>query len=572
MIYDALTMAACAAEMAQVLTGMIVHQVRQPHDLEVELVCRSGGREGRALFSADARFARAHLTAIRRPVPRTPPAFCQLLRKHLEGRRVKSVRQEGKDRILKVAFFGTDSEARTLVCEVMGRHSNIILLSADGIILGAAKLIGPRQSRVRQILPGRPYQPPPAAGVDLTGLDEQEFACLWAAEFGQTSPEPDRLRAWLVREFSGVSPVLAAEAVHRASYPEPAAVYAELRSLLDLFPSGPFSPVILREPDSRLEEVYPVRLSHRTTAVSHPRPRISEPLEHAVLEEMEARGLEEERARTLSAIRRSAARLTEEIAELEQVMMRSEEPETLRRTAENLAASFHLIQPGASSVDVPDYFDPSTRPVRIELRPELSPSENLQRWFRQARRAADRIQHAAGRLPALRRDLATLDEAARQVEQAASVAEIRERRAALENARLLQPGQSGTATEPKERPFEGHRIRSVISEDGLEILYGETAEANDYLTQKVARPHDVWLHARSVTGAHVVIRTGRGRAAPPATLRQAAEIAARNSAARHSSYIPVDWTLRKYVRKPKGSPPGLATYTHEKTIHITGGS
>ncbi|MEJ5298052.1 MAG: NFACT family protein [Armatimonadota bacterium] len=572
MIYDALTMAACAAEMSQALTGMIVHQVRQPLELEVVLVCRAGGREAQALFSADARFARAHLTGIRRPVPPTPPHFCQLLRRHLEGRRVQSVRQEGKDRILRITFTGTDSESRTLVCEVMGRHSNIILLDGEGTILGAIKTVGARQSRARQILPGRLYEPPPTGRLELGDAGPQEFRRMWAEKFGENPGDPAEVAAWLVREFSGVSPALAAEAIHRAGNPEPDKVFRELEALLALIPDGPFAPVILQEPGHRIEEVYPVPLKHRTSAGQHPRPRISEALEHAVREEITARELEDERSQTLAAIRRSAERLREEIQELEAILQQPEEPDALRRMAENLAASYHLIQPGSSCVEVPDYFDPSMRPVSIELRPDLSPSENVERAFRKARRAADRIQHAEERLPTLRRDLATLEETCRQVEESASVAEIRERRAALENARLLPPPQATGPAEAKERPFEGHRIRTVISEDGLEILYGETAEANDYLTQKVARPDDVWLHARSVTGAHVIIRTGKGRTAPPATLRQAAEIAARNSAARHSSYIPVDWTLRKYVRKPKGSPPGLATYTHEKTIHITGGS
>ncbi|BCW97855.1 MAG: hypothetical protein KatS3mg024_0682 [Armatimonadota bacterium] len=572
MIYDALTMAACAAEMSQALTGMIVHQVRQPLELEVILVCRAGRRQAEALFSADARFARAHLTGIRRPVPPTPPHFCQLLRKHLEGRRVQSVLQEGKDRILRLTFVGTDSHTRTLICEVMGRHSNIILLDGEGTILGAAKTVGARQSRARQILPGRLYEPPPTGKLELASAGPLEFQRLWAEKFGDNPGEPAEVAAWLVGKFSGVSPILAAEAIHRAGSAEPQAVFRELEALLALIPRGPFAPVILREPGRHVEEVYPVPLKHRTSAAQHPRPRISEALEHAVREEMATLELEEERSRTLAAIRRALERHHGEIRELEALLQQREEPETLRKMAENLAASYHLIRPGSSCVEVPDYFDPSMRPVAIPLRPDLSPSENVERAFRQARRAADRIQHAADRLPSLRRDLATLEETRRQVEESTSVAEVQERRAALENARLLPPPQASEAAQTKERPFEGHRIRTVLSEDGLEILYGETAEANDYLTQKVARPDDVWLHARSVTGAHVIIRTGKGRIAPPATLRQAAEIAARNSAARHSSYIPVDWTLRKYVRKPKGSPPGLATYTHEKTIHITGGS
>ena len=194
-----------------------------------------------------------------------------------------------------------------------------------------------------------------------------------------------------------------------------------------------------------------------------------------------------------------------------------------------------------------------------------------QRYFKRYQKARDAVSTAQARRSRVGDELAMLAAALAEVESAKSVESLRQLRKMLVEQDVLR-------AETAQEKAPGSRVpRASVSGDfytpeGWEILYGENSQSNDYLTQRVARPNDIWLHARSITGAHVVIRTAGQKAyRSSAVLMQAARIAARNSDARHSSLVPVDYTLRKFVRKPRGSAPGFVTYRSEKTIDISPG-
>lgn len=563
MIFDALTLAACVAEMRPALVGLIVHQVHQPDALSVSLACRGRSREARLFLSADARYGRAHLSSIRHPAPPSPPGFCQLLRKHLKGKRVQEVRQAGFDRVLAVDFVSHESEAVSLVHEIMGRHSNIILLDATNTVLGAAKVIGVSKSRVRQILSGQPYQPPPAPKLDPSQVDPAEFDRLCAA-----SDEPRRDR-WLMSAFSGIGPVLASEIAFRAGSGDSAALYGSLRQVLEIRERKAFRPVLVRDAASGREEVYPIPLLHLPQASQHPRPVVCEALEAAVGAEIARERLETTRAEMTRLIGRAMERLNRELSELIEVLANPGLAEDIRQCGQILAASFRSIASGEPQVVLPDLFDPEMKPRAIELDPRISAQSNIERYFRLARKADERANAARRRLPAISASIERLQQAAQEARSAETLDALQNLRAGLQTARLIWSGAHEAQQRPEARPFGGYRIRSVTCADGTEILVGETAEANDYLTTRIARPNDIWMHARGVNGAHVVLRTTGSKTHSSAALREAARIAADHSDAKHSSYVPVDWTMRKYVRKPRKSAPGLVTYSHEKTIHVT---
>lgn len=569
MIYDSLTLAACIHEMKPAVLDAIVHQVRQPSDLQIDIVLRAPGRQSHLLLSAHPRYARAHLTGFRDKAPQTPPHFCQILRKRLEGTRVESVQQEGLDRILRIKFRAHDGESWYLVHEIMGKHSNLVLLDSDSTILSAIKIIGPKLSRVRQIMPGRPYQLPPSSGVDPRALGAGEFQNLWQDKWTDATPEHKDLVRWLVREFAGISPVLAEEALARAGDIAPEPICNAIVSLLNAMDTAEFRPVLIRSPHKAWEEVYPLPLQSLPAEWQHARAEISDALDATSRAEILRGRVEDARAEVLRHIARAREALENEAASLEDVVANPDEHQTIRQTAEILAGHFHQIRPGMESIELPDYYDPEMNPRLIPLQSDLSPQQNIDRIFRKARKSEERVSFARERLPFLKSQMDLLDAARQQIDEADSAEEIKERRQALQNARLIHPQQTAGGAGGEERPFGGKRIRSYTSRDGLEILVGETAEANDYLTTRVARPDDIWMHARQVTGAHVVIRMAGVKQVPQATLREAAELAARNSDAKHSSYIPVDWTLRKHVRKPRRTGPGFVTYTHEKTIDVT---
>ncbi len=251
---------------------------------------------------------------------------------------------------------------------------------------------------------------------------------------------------------------------------------------------------------------------------------------------------------------------------IERTLAEASRADRYRKVGELLLANLHSIEKGASSVKLVDFFDPQMPEVEIELDEKLTPQQNAERYFKRYQKARDSVAASRERRSIIEREISILDSALIDAQNAKSIDDLKKLRQALISQDLLR---QDLLRERREDEFDGHRIRRHITSDGWEILYGENSQANDYLTQKIARPNDVWLHARSITGAHVVIRTaGHSGGVPRHVLLQAAKIAAQNSEAKHSSLVPVDYTYRKYVRKPRGAAPGFTTYRNEKTLDI----
>lgn len=205
-------------------------------------------------------------------------------------------------------------------------------------------------------------------------------------------------------------------------------------------------------------------------------------------------------------------------------------------------------------------------PVEIRMDSELTALENAQRYFDRAKRAKARQPFVIEQIARIEEDLAAL----RSVRGQAESATERELDRLVEEADRRRWRHAKTlATKPEERPFEGHRIREYLGPGGFSVLVGENATANDYLTLRVAKPEDWWLHVRGATSAHVIIRTHRKpERVSKEVFEFAAKLAVRHSTQKHASYVPVDITQRRYVRRIKGSAPGTVQYTHERTIHV----
>lgn len=563
MTYDGLVTAAVVAELRRALVGARIQAIRQHNDTDLTLEIRATGRTYRLFVSVNARFPRVYLTAASEPVPQKPPGFCMLLRKHIEGAFVTDIEQVRTDRIVVFRISRPGSEPLALTLEIMGKHSNLILLDPEGKVLGAAKMIGQSLSRVRQILPGREYLLPPGADkVDVRDLTEAQFDQLWTARPGEQKPAD-----WLVATLSGFGPFLAQEIVARAAG---ASLWPALDQLAQTLRDEAFEPVFVTDDRGRDVMVYPIRSVQFPDSQQHPRVSVNEALDALFRALVTRSGLEDERTALLTAIRRSIASRKQTLKSVERTLVESENAERYRQLGELLLSSLHTLRKGEKSTRIVDYFSPDLAEIEVELDEKLTPQQNAERYFKRFQKARDAVESSVQRRQEATRDLDLLEAASKEAEETSEVSALHGVRKMLETHGLLR------SVEPHLRhvdEYGGQRIRRIETPEGWEILYGETAQANDYLTQKVARPNDVWLHARAVTGAHVVVRmAGRSGAIAPCVLAQAARVAACNSDAKNSSLVPVDHTLKKHVRKPRGSAPGFVIYTHEKTIDISMGT
>lgn len=569
--YDSLTLAAVVHALQPLQGGRIQH-IAQPaeHDILLTVYVRGAG-EVYWLISCSPQWARTYLLSHRLPNPPQPPPFCMALRKYLQGGTILTIAQRRFDRVLDVEVKGHEGHIYLLSAELMGRHSNIILIAPDERILHAAKLVSSRISRVREVLPGKPYTPPPAEErPDPRTVSESQFLQWYQQE------QPTDFAEWLRARFEGIGGFLAGEIVARAQKlgtPEdPATLWSAFRSVFEAARQGDWEPVLVRDEARRPIGAYPIPLASFPEEQQHPRSNIHVALEnyyavaipHAEMEQQK-RSLQGILQRVLSA-RRNA------LQQLEQGVQERTRAEQYRRWGETLLAFLPQVPKGAAEVTLPDLYGADGATITIPLDPTLTPQQNAERYFTRARH----VEQNAERLEAMRQRLMTeqmqVQDALQRLESLREPSELQALREEVAAHGWFSPtaGVSGEVSARPQEDFEGKRIRVHLAPGGWQVLVGENAEANDYLVTRVAQPNDWWLHVRAGTGAHVVIRTNNNpQAVPRQVLEFAAQLAAANSPQRHSSIVPVDYTLRKYVRRPRGAQPGFVTYTHEKTLHVS---
>jgi predicted ribosome quality control (RQC) complex YloA/Tae2 family protein len=553
-------MAAIADELRAEILGGRVQRVLLPDELSIGMEIYAHGERRYLLASAHAEHARLHLAGgkLRRGVEKPSPLLL-LLRKYIHGGRIATIEQPPFERVLHIGVQHPEGNT-TLIIEAMGRHSNIVLVAEEGLILESIKRVGPEKNRYRTILPQRLYvPPPPQSKLDPTDVTELRLRDI----LSNASPEFPVWKA-LVDGIGGVSPLMAREVVYRTMGDAEAAVSqaARISPLLDAFqemlvPAWEHrwqSCVVKRGEDLVAFAPYPLTQYGDWQVVES----ISQAVE-AYYGQMVGEGAYAAAKRgTREAILRARERVRRRQAALERSSVSRTQVEELRLRGEMTLAYAHNIKPGQRELVAPVRLDEP--PLLIELDPNLTPVENAQRYFEKYKKAKSAVEEIPALLQRAELEMRYLDQLETDLDWAANWLEIREVEACL--------AEAGHIKEKRWRPKAGRsQPLAVHSEDGLLILVGRNSRQNEEVTFRRAAPDDLWLHARGVPGAHVIVKTG-GQEVPEATLRQAAQLAAYYSQARDSAHVDVAYTERRHVRPIKGAGPGLVTYIREKTIRV----
>jgi predicted ribosome quality control (RQC) complex YloA/Tae2 family protein len=531
-----------------------VQAVLQPGPREVVLALR-GARTRHLLLSADPAAARVHFLRARPAVVPAPTAFCRLLRKRLEGRVLATAELPGSERVIRLGFGrgGAPAPELLLVAEIMGRHSNLILVDpAGGAVVDSLQHVEPPMSRVRTVLPGVAYEPPPAGGrADLATLDPQAFSAIWH----ETGGDP----AALFRRVLGIGPglcaVAAAAAAGQAAGPGEA-FFAALARCREAVARGEVRPTVY--PGRGL--LLPLPVPGWEAVPQRAYTTMSEAAEafyQARGEREEERRLREERGRPLRAgLKRAAA---------EEALRRGEAAEgaradLLQEAGRALLAAGDAVPRGAASFAVPDPAGGASREVALD--PALGPRGNAERIFQAARKARRRAQMAQEKLPrvAARRRLLEEELAALMT---LPLADLRR-----DAPPARGPAAGARARARPEPPPPG--VREYRSPEGWRILVGKSGAGNDRLTGRLAAPEDWWFHVRDYPGAHVVLKLAGGET-PEVALRAAAAIAAWHSGARTEGTVEVAYTKRKHVRKVRGGAPGAVLLGESATLRVRPG-
>ncbi|MCI6966687.1 NFACT family protein [bacterium] len=566
MAMDGLNLHASLIEMQQLIGGKI-DKVQQPERDELLLGVHTANGNFKLLLSASAANTRAHLTQVKRTNPADAPMFCMLLRKRIAGGKIISVDQPNLDRVLVITIEAQndlgDLVPYQLISEIMGKHSNIVLVNERGMIVDAIRHVGVGMSNVRLILPGLPYElPPQQAKKNPLTASETDFALALSQE--------GRIDKRLSGAFFGLAPAMAAALAARVTEKTSCESLSELeRSLLAeslfvfyrAFAAGEFTPTLAVNEFSEPIAVYPFVPAG---VPSCPAESIGAAFDaycaqHDVFERMQRHG-----ASVRRVLQNNIERCEKKLALYAEAMNATESMERCRLYGELLTANMHALRQNGKEAAVLNYYLDPPEMVEIPLDPRFSVGDNAQRYYKKYQKmkaardmAGAQREQALTELAYLEGQLDNLGKCVSDTELTELVDELREQ-GYLKREKGAKKPQKHAATKPM----------CFASSDGRARIYvGKNNRQNDALTLRFAEGNDIWLHTKNIPGSHVIIKC-EGELSEQ-TLFEAAMLAAYYSRARGSENVPVDYTPRKYVKKPAGAKPGMVIYTTNRTAYVT---
>ncbi|MBR6442908.1 MAG: NFACT family protein [Clostridia bacterium] len=564
---DGLTVGFAARELNEILRGGRIDKITQPERDAVLLVIRAGGVNHRLLLCASPNNARCHLTMGSFSNPLEPPALCMLMRKQLTGARITEIRQVSGDRIVYVDMDAVnelgDHVLRRLVLEIMGRHSNLLLLDENDRILEATRHVNMEMSRVRQIQPGMTYLPPPAQDK----LDPATVTGEMLYERLQGSGSSVPLKRALADTITGLSRVSAEELAGRVLHGGedwPADLKDACDRLADLLgrlPAMADARVLFSE-DGEAADVFAFPYLSERTDSQRPYKTLSEALD-IYFGTRDARDrLNQKSASMIRMLKGQLERCQRKLAIQTEELSSAEQMEEYRRYGEAINANLYQLKKGMAEAVLPDWNDPDGGTITVPLDIKLTPSQNAQKYFKKYQKARSAREIAAEQRDKTLAEMDYLEGALLDVDKCVGESELEEIRQELVRTGYMKKNTNRRQQRqlPQSKPYR------YISDDGIAIVVGKNAAQNDRITLG-AKPEEMWLHAKDMPGSHVIICC-EGEI-PHATMKQAATLAAWYSKGQRSSMVPVDYTLRKYVKKPSGAAPGKVIYTHQKTAYMT---
>ncbi|MFZ5352641.1 MAG: Rqc2 family fibronectin-binding protein [Bacillota bacterium] len=562
----------------KILNGK-VDKIHQPEKDELIISIRGFKENLKLLLSSSPMYPRIHLTDISRSNPMVPPSFCMLLRKHLMGSRIIGINQPDYERIVEIVFECIDelgySNTKTLIIEIMGRHSNIVFIDNETKkIIDSIKRISFEVSSVREVLPGRTYIYPPAGGKQetpkISPLDVSSDCFVKDITELHTSIKAEK---YFLGRYNGISPVIAREVCHNAAvdadtdmksidYGSLSNLYYSFGKLFNQAKKHQYVPNIIFENEKPLDFSC-FDLTLYSSCQKKYFKSISEAIETFYHEKDKKDRLKQKYGDIQRIISNRLDRSFKKLEKLNEELSQAQSSDKYKIYGELITANMHDISKGQESVRVLNYYSPEGEYVEIPLDSQLTPSANAQKYYKQYSKSKTALKLIDQQLKETKDEILYLESQLDNLEKCTEELEINE----IRNELAEQGYISSRKTDKRDKHIKPSKPLHFISSTGVEIYVGKNNIQNDYLTLKLAAPNDIWLHTKEIPGSHVIVKT-EGRKIDDATLAEAANLAAYYSKARSSSKVPVDYTIKKNVKKPAGAKPGMVIYENYKTVYI----
>lgn len=571
MAFDGLAVSCMVHELNNILANGRVDKVLQPEYDEIILAVRSGGKNRKLVLSASSSNPRVHLTSVQKENPEKAPMFCMLLRKHLLGGKVVAVTQPDFERVVEIHVESHDElgdvSVKRLIIEVMGRVSNIILVDAAGKVLGSIKHIDFSVSQVRQLIPGMMYEMPPSQGKinPLTATLQDIEDKLLSYSLGADK--------FLLDTFVGIGPLSAREIAYIATGStdtncqlmsnEQKTKFTEFtKDFFEKIKNGIFSPVLIYKDEEKIKDFSGINITHyeNTFIVKE-----CETLNDAVDEYFKTKDFQERMSQKTSSLMKfvetNIQRCQKKLALQQQKMKDCENKEKNKVIGDLLTANLYRINYGDEFIEVEDYYN-NMEPVKISLKPELSPAQNAQRYYTIYQKLKNAEVVTAEQMELAKQEidyLESIKENLMIVENEREINELRDE--------LYQQGYHVKRAEKSKIRKQVSKPLQFQLSDGFIAYVGRNNMQNDELTLRQSRSNDLWFHTKYIHGSHTVIKT-EGRTPSDDVIVEAAKICAYYSKARNSANVPVDYTIIKNVKKPNGAKPGMVIYDNYNTVNV----
>jgi predicted ribosome quality control (RQC) complex YloA/Tae2 family protein len=576
MALDGILLNCILAELEDKIIGGRIDRVYQPERDEIHIVIRQNNQDRKLLISASPNYPRIHLTKTQKSNPITPPVFCMVLRKHLLGGRIIGIEQPHFERILILSVEARDElgdlSVKRLIVEIMGRHSNIILVDDKDLIIDSIKRIGEGISRLRQVLPGSSYNFPPSQNKH-NPLIQDEITLKSILGMSLDSKRAVRI---IFDSFTGVSRVTAQEIVYRAeidntkeqSSTEDSYLGEGLfHSFLDFFEAVKrmdYRPTILKDESGRPLDIFPFPFYQFPADLEEHYNSISIALDTFFETRDRIERIRQRTSNISKILNTNLSRAQKKRGILLDEYEKAKNADKYKLFGELILANLYQIPDGLDKVELVNYYDSDGKPIEIPLDERKTPSQNAQDFYKKYSKAKNalvmikkQLKDADDEIQYLETQLDNLEKCTEEIEIQEIQQELAEEGYIKLRSKRKQPKGS-----IKSKPYH------FISSDGFDIYVGKNNTQNDRLTLRTAEPNDLWLHTKEIPGSHVVVKS-QGQRIPNTTLLEAGILAAYYSKAKDSSNVPVDYCPRKNVRKPNGAKPGMVIYDNYKTMYVT---
>lgn len=553
MSYDGLFTHAIVHELRETILGGRVMKIHQPFSNELLIRIRANRKNHQLLLSAHPQYARVQITNLKLENPDQPPQFCMVLRKYIESSTLIDIQQIENDRIIEFVFTGRDElgdeQNYHLITEIMGRHSNILLVNKkENKVYEAIRHIPPSLNTYRTLLPGAEYKAAPAQDSSNPFTYSDNF---------DVSGENDKERIQTIQsQFQGFGRDSAKELLYQLDKQPDLAHTKVFHDFLKPFVEHNLEPTLTEK-------------GNRSNFTALPYYSIEGEKESFdtlsnLLDEYFENKAERDRAHQQSndlaqLLNNERKKNLKKIKKLQQEDQKANKAEEYRMKGEVLTAFMHQVEQGMEEITLENFYD-NNHLLQIDLDPQKSPAENAQWYFNQYQKMKSRKKHLATQIPLAKQEIAYIDSVLAQLE-IASGQNIEEIRDELRSEGYLKKQHS-----KKKRKKKKSAPEKYYSSDGTLIYVGKNNIQNDELTMRTAKKNEWWLHTKDIPGSHVLIRS---ESPSDNTIKEAAYLAAYHSKYRMSSSVPVDYTQIKNVRKPNGAKPGYVIYDNQNTIFVT---